>query len=154
MKNKRLLSLAVFLLLMGCATLHPPEQKYVDPRIGHWASHKENAPVRHWHFRADGIFESTSISYHSVGGNKIFDVKRGAYVFSGKRYYLAYIRKIWDEPPAVRKKRQPTVDIHFVGPMTFIEKGTYELKDGYLTLINDKGVKTTLYRSGNSHGAH
>ena len=119
---------------------------YVDPRIGRWASHKENAPVRHWHFRADGTFESISISYHSVGGNKIFNIKKGVYDFGGSTYILAYIQRIHDEPPAVRKKRQPTVDIHFVGPRPFIETGTYEMKEGYLTLISKEGVKTTLYR--------
>ena len=146
MQNKRLFHMAAFLLLMGCSTLQTPEMTYVDPRIGRWASHKENTPVRHWDFRADGTFESIEISYHPVGGNKIFDIMRGAYHFSRGTYILAYIHKLHDEPPPVRKKRQLTVDISFVGPKAYIETGTYELKDGYLTLISKEGVKTTLYR--------
>ena len=149
MVNIRLFPLAAFLLLMGCAALHSPEQKYVDPRIGHWASHKENAPVRHWHFRADGTFESISVSYfptnrRKISRHKIIEIHRGAYYFDGDRYILAYIQRFRDEP--VRKRGQPTVDITLAGPKPFIEKGTYELKDGYLTLISEKGVKTTLYR--------
>lgn len=77
---------------------------------------------------------------------KSFDIKKGAYYFGRDRYILAYIQRFKDEPPVIRKKRQPTVNISFVGPKPFIEVGAFELKDGYLTLISEKGVKTTLYK--------
>ena len=131
--------------LIGCSTLRIPESKpYTLPWVGHWAEQQENAPVRHWNFRRDGTFEAIEISYHSVGGNKIFDIKKGAYYFGRDRYILAYIQRVWDEPPKVRG--YVSVDITFTGPTPFIEVGTFELKDGYLTLISEKGVNTTLYK--------
>ena len=148
MVNKRLfIAITVLILLMGCSTLRMLESKpYTLPWVGHWAEQQENGSVRHWNFHSDGTFEAIEISYHPAGGNKIFDIKKGAYDFGRGRYILAYIQSFKDEPPVIRKKRQPTVDISFVGPRPFIEVGTFELKDGYLTLISEKGVKTTLYK--------
>ena len=146
MINKRLfIAITVLIPLMGCSTLKMPESKpYTLPWVGRWAEQQENAPVRHWNFRRDGIFEAIEISYHSVGGNKIFDIRKGAYYFGRDRYILAYIQRFRDEPPKVRGN--VSVDITFTGPTPFIEVGTFELQDGYLTLISEKGVKTTLYR--------
>ena len=141
MINKRLfIAITLLIPLMGCSTLKMPESKpYTLPWVGRWAEQQENALVRHWNFRRDGIFEAIEISYHSVGGNKIFDIRKGAYYFGRDRYILAYIQRFKNEP-------QPTVDISFTGPTPFIEVGTFELQDGYLTLISKQGVKTTLYR--------
>lgn len=146
MINKRLfIAITVLIPLMGCSTLKMPESKpYTLPWVGHWAEQQENAPVRHWNFRGDGTFEAIEISYHSVGGNKIFDIKKGAYYFGRDRYILAYIQRFRTEPPKVRGN--VSVDITFTGPTPFIEVGTFKLKDGYLTLISEKGVKTTLYK--------
>ena len=144
MINKRLfIAITVLILLMGCSTLKMPESKpYTLPWVGHWAEQQENARVRHWNFHRDGTFEAIEISYHPLG-NKIFNIKKGVYEFGG-RYILAYIQKSWDEPPVVKKR--VGVDICFAAPKPFIEVGTFELQDGYLTLISEKGVKTTLYK--------
>ena len=146
MINKRVfIAIIVLILPMGCSTLKMPESKpYTLPWVGRWAEQQENAPVRHWNFRKDGTFEAIEISYHSVGGNKIFDIKKGAYYFGRDRYILAYIQRYHDEPPKVRGN--VSVDITFTGPTPFIEVGTFELQEGYLTLVSKKGVKTTLYK--------
>ena len=146
MINKRLfIAIIVLIPLMGCSTLKMPESKpYTLPWIGHWAEQQENAPVRHWNFHRDGIFEAIEISYDSFSGNKIFDIRKGAYYFGRDRYILAYIQRYHDEPP--KGRRNASADITFTGPAPFTEVGTFELQDGYLMLISKKGVKTTLYR--------
>ena len=146
MINKRLfIAITVLMPLMGCSTLKIPESKpYTLPWVGHWREQQENAPVRYWNFRRDRTFEAIEISYDPHGGNKIFDIKTGAYHFGHDRYILAYIQRYHDEPP--KGRRYVSVDITFTGPTPFIEIGTFELQDGYLVLISKKGVKTTLYR--------
>ena len=145
MVNKRLfIAITVLILLVGCSTLKMPESKPYLPWVGRWTEQQENAPVRHWNFHSDGTFEAIEISYASVGGNKIFDIKTGAYYFGLDRYILAYIQRYHDEPPKVRGP--VSVNTTFIGPTPFVEVGTFELQDGYLTLISKKGVKTTLYR--------
>ena len=135
-------------LFLGCSTLqglHPPNPDL--PWRGHWVEQKGNAPARYWHFRDDGTFKAVEISYDSIGGNKIFDIRTGAYYFDLEIYMLAYIQKYRDEQP--RRPRRVTVNITFVGPRPVIERGTFELHGGNsaLTLINDKGVKIRLERS-------
>ncbi len=146
MVSKRVfIAIIVLIPLMGCSTLKMPESKpYTLPWVGHWAEQQENAPVKRWNFRGDGTFEAIEILYDSVGGNKIFDIRKGAYYFGRDRYILAYIQRYHDEPP--KGRRNVSADITFTGPAPFIEVGTFELQEGYLMLISEKGVKTTLYR--------
>ena len=139
--------LLVLVLLLGCSTTSVKQipvtvrhifvdEIYIPPYIGRWAEQKENGRVRHWDFREDGTFEAISIG--SAGGNKIIGTKRGAYDFGGGRYMLAYIHE--------SRAGSPNVDITFRGPRPFIEEGTYDLQDGYLTLISKAGKTRSLYK--------
>ena len=124
--------------------IRPPSapQRPSHPLLGHWTEQRESAPVTHWHFRTDGTFESVKISYDSHGLNKIFDIRVGGFHFSRSTYSLAYIQKYHDEPTT----RYANSDITFTGPTPVIEKGTFELRDQQLVLINRAGKKRTLIK--------
>ena len=138
------LSIGFILLLsflFGCSRLQTSTPKRPSsPLFGHWAEQSKNNRVRHWHFRKDGTFESILIFNSNV--SKILSIRTGGYHFGVNTYSLAYIQKYRNQPISKRIG----ADITFTSPKPVIEKGTFELKDGYLILTNEEDEEKMLYR--------